>query len=34
MWAFGFAGSLTPGAALEGERTTVFDAMDDLPALA
>jgi HAD superfamily hydrolase (TIGR01509 family) len=33
MWLFGYAGGVTPARALEGPRTTVFDAMDELPAL-
>ena len=33
MWAFGYAASVTPAAALAGERTTVFHRMADLPAL-
>ena len=32
MRVFGYAGGVTPRAALEGERTTVFDDMRDLPA--
>jgi HAD superfamily hydrolase (TIGR01509 family) len=33
MWAFAYAGGVTPAAALAGDRTTVFERMDDLPAL-
>lgn len=33
MWAFGYAGSVTPAAALEGPATTVFTNMADLPDL-
>jgi HAD superfamily hydrolase (TIGR01509 family) len=33
MWAFGYAGGVTPGAALEGDRTTVFQDMRDLARL-
>jgi HAD superfamily hydrolase (TIGR01509 family) len=33
MDVFAYAGSVTPGARLEGERTTVFDDMRRLPAL-
>jgi HAD superfamily hydrolase (TIGR01509 family) len=33
MWAFGYAGGVTPGSALEGERTTVFNDMRDLTRL-
>jgi HAD superfamily hydrolase (TIGR01509 family) len=33
MDVFAYAGSVTPGAVLEGERTTVFDDMRRLPAL-
>lgn len=33
MWAFAYAGGVTPARALAGERTTVFDAMRSLPAL-
>ncbi|HET7471533.1 MAG TPA: HAD-IA family hydrolase [Candidatus Limnocylindrales bacterium] len=33
MWAFAYAGGVTPAAALEGERTTVFSEMRDLPGL-
>ncbi len=33
MWAFGYAGSVTPAAALEGPMTVVFHDMRDLPAL-
>ena len=33
MWAFGYAGGVTPAAALEGPRTTVFADMARLPAL-
>jgi HAD superfamily hydrolase (TIGR01509 family) len=33
MWVFAYAGSVTPGAALAGPRTTVFEDMRDLPAL-
>jgi HAD superfamily hydrolase (TIGR01509 family) len=33
MDVFAYAGSVTPGASLEGERTTVFDDMRRLPAL-
>ncbi|MDQ3127706.1 MAG: HAD-IA family hydrolase [Chloroflexota bacterium] len=33
MWAFGYAGGVTPGAALAGPATTVFDEMCELPAL-
>jgi HAD superfamily hydrolase (TIGR01509 family) len=33
MWAFGYAGGVTPGTALEGERTTVFEDMADLARL-
>ena len=33
MMAFGFAGGVTPGVALAGPRTTLFDDMRDLPGL-
>jgi HAD superfamily hydrolase (TIGR01509 family) len=33
MWAFGYAGGVTPAAALAGPRTTVFDEMTELPSL-
>jgi HAD superfamily hydrolase (TIGR01509 family) len=33
MWVFAFGGSVTPGAALAGERTMVFESMQELPAL-
>jgi len=33
MWAFGYGGGITPAAALEGDRTTVFDDMRRLPML-
>ncbi len=33
MWAFAYAGGVTPAAALEGERTTVFTDMRELPGL-
>jgi HAD superfamily hydrolase (TIGR01509 family) len=33
MWTFAYAGGVTPASALEGERTTVFDDMRELPAL-
>jgi HAD superfamily hydrolase (TIGR01509 family) len=33
MWAFGYAGSVTPASALSGEATTVFDGMRALPGL-
>lgn len=33
MWAFGYASGVTPGGALAGPTTTVFDDMRDLPAL-
>jgi HAD superfamily hydrolase (TIGR01509 family) len=33
MWAFAYAGGVTPAAALEGDRTTVFDDMRELPGL-
>jgi HAD superfamily hydrolase (TIGR01509 family) len=33
MWAFAYAGGVTPASALEGERTTVFAEMRELPEL-
>jgi HAD superfamily hydrolase (TIGR01509 family) len=33
MWAFGYAGGVTPASALEGPATTVFDDMRDLERL-
>jgi len=33
MWAFAYAGGVTPAAALEGDRTTVFNDMGELPRL-
>ena len=33
MWAFGYGGGVTPGAALAGPATTVFDDMRELSAL-
>ena len=33
MWAFAYAGGVTPASALEGEATTVFERMDELPEL-
>lgn len=33
MWTYAFAGGVTPASALEGDRTTVFDDMRDLPGL-
>jgi HAD superfamily hydrolase (TIGR01509 family) len=33
MWAFAYAGGVTPASALAGDRTTVFAEMSDLPAL-
>jgi HAD superfamily hydrolase (TIGR01509 family) len=33
MWAFAYAGGVTPAAALAGLRTTVFQAMRELPVL-
>ena len=33
MWAFGYGGGVTPGAALDGPATTVFGEMRELPAL-
>jgi HAD superfamily hydrolase (TIGR01509 family) len=33
MWTFAYAGGVTPAGALEGEGTTVFDDMRDLPGL-
>ena len=33
MWAFAYAGGVTPGAALAGPRTAVFDDMRQLPGL-
>jgi HAD superfamily hydrolase (TIGR01509 family) len=33
MWVFAYAGGVTPGGALAGERTTVFGDMRELPAL-
>jgi HAD superfamily hydrolase (TIGR01509 family) len=33
MWAFAYAGGVTAATALEGERTTVFDDMRELPRL-
>jgi HAD superfamily hydrolase (TIGR01509 family) len=33
MWTFAYAGGVTPASALEGERTTVFEDMRELPAL-
>jgi HAD superfamily hydrolase (TIGR01509 family) len=33
MWVFAYAGGVTPGPALAGERTTVFDEMRELPTL-
>jgi hypothetical protein len=33
MWCFAYAGGVTPGGALAGDRTTVFDEMRELPAL-
>ena len=33
MWAFAYAGGVTPASALDGERTTVFDDMSELPGL-
>jgi len=33
MWAFAYAGGVTPAAALAGPATTVFDDMRDLPNL-
>ena len=33
MWVFAYASSVTPGSALAGERTTVFDDMRELPTL-
>jgi HAD superfamily hydrolase (TIGR01509 family) len=33
MWAFAYAGGVTPAAALAGERTTLVRAMAELPAL-
>ena len=33
MWAFAYAGGVTPAAALEGEATTVLDDMRELPGL-
>jgi HAD superfamily hydrolase (TIGR01509 family) len=33
MWAFAYAGGVTPAGALEGERTTVFTDMRELPGL-
>ena len=33
MWAFAYAGGVTPASALEGDRTTVFADMSELPAL-
>jgi beta-phosphoglucomutase-like phosphatase (HAD superfamily) len=33
MWAFGYAGGVTPASALEGPATTVFDDMQMLPRL-
>jgi hypothetical protein len=33
MWAFAYAGGVTPAEALEGERTTIFDDMRELPGL-
>jgi HAD superfamily hydrolase (TIGR01509 family) len=33
MWAFAYAGGVTPAASLEGVRTTVFEEMRDLPDL-
>jgi HAD superfamily hydrolase (TIGR01509 family) len=33
MWAFAYAGGVTPAAALEGERTTAFTDMRELPGL-
>jgi len=33
MWAFGYGGGVTPAAALEGPRTTVFRDMRELPGL-
>ena len=33
MWAFAYGGGVTPASALEGDRTTVFADMSELPAL-
>ena len=33
MWAFAYAGGVTPAAALTGPGTTVFDDMSELPEL-
>jgi HAD superfamily hydrolase (TIGR01509 family) len=33
MWAFGYTGGVTAAAALDGERTTLFDDMRELPRL-
>ncbi len=33
MWVYAYAGSVTPGSALAGRRTVVFDDMRQLPAL-
>ncbi len=33
MWVYAYAGSVTPGPALAGPRTVVFDDMRDLPSL-
>jgi HAD superfamily hydrolase (TIGR01509 family) len=33
MWAFAYSGGVTPASALVGDRTTVFEAMRDLPGL-